>query len=130
MVAISDPLSERIIAELQQVCEAWSGQKLEHTALYGIRVYKNGTDLKMHRDRPNTHIVSAILNVAQQADEVWPLTIEDHGYRTHEVTLAPGELLLYEGARLKHGRTHPLQGDFFANVFIHFCPQDWWGPRF
>ena len=74
----------------------------------------------MHRDRIETHVASVILNVDQQVSSDWPLHIEDHHYRAHRVTLAPGEMVLYEGARLAHGRPDPFDGERFANVFVHF----------
>ena len=75
-----------------------------------------------HRDRENTHIISAIINIAKDLDKDWPLVIEDHFYRKHEVFLEPGEIIFYESARLLHGRPYPLQGRGFANIFCHFTP--------
>jgi hypothetical protein len=33
--------------------------------------------------------------------------------------------VLYEGARLKHGRPLRLKGDEFGNIFSHFAPIEW-----
>ena len=33
--------------------------------------------------------------------------------------MQPGEIILYESARLMHGRPEPLDGISFANFFIH-----------
>ena len=103
--------------------EDWSDVALEPTYVYGIRTYYRGSKLEPHRDRENTHIISAILNISQQVDEEWPLEIEDHMYRKHRIFLRPGEMLLYEGGRLQHGRPSPLQGSFFANIFVHYKPK-------
>ena len=46
--------------------EAWSGVKLQNSAVYGIRVYRRGSTLFNHVDRSDTHIISAILNVDQK----------------------------------------------------------------
>ena len=43
--------------------EAWSKTKLEPTFVYGIRDYKKGAVLIPHRDRNETHIISAIINI-------------------------------------------------------------------
>ena len=59
-------------------------------------------------------------NVNQNVDVDWPLVIEDHYYRKHEIVLSPGEIIIYEGAKLKHGRPQPLQGEKYANIFCHF----------
>ena len=98
------------------------------SAVYGVRRYRRGASLEVHRDRFKTHIISAILNIGQSVDEEWPLEIEDHAYRTHQVLLNPGEMLLYEGGRLRHGRPTPFRGDFFDNVFVHFRPIDYIAP--
>ena len=35
------------------------------------------------------------------------------------------DVILYESSTLIHGRPLPLNGDIFANFFIHFAPSDW-----
>jgi len=46
--------------------ERWSGKRLKKSAIYGVRVYRRGSMLHNHVDRSDTHIISAIVNVAQQ----------------------------------------------------------------
>ena len=38
--------------------------------------------------------------------------------------LKPGEMLLYESAKMPHGRQFPLEGDFYDNLFAHFQLMD------
>ncbi|MEO0367317.1 MAG: GlcNAc-transferase family protein [Pseudomonadota bacterium] len=121
-IELTEELRTLCHQSLLAICEEWSEQSLGVTAVYGIRDYVRDTTLKSHTDTQTTHIISAILNVDQQVDEPWPLQIEDHMCRLNEVFLEPGEMLLYEGARLAHGRTAPLKGESFANIFVHFCP--------
>ena len=106
--------------DLQPLLEDWSNTRLDPTFVYGIRIYGRDAILKEHRDREQTHIVSAIINVDQKVATDWPLIIEDHHYRKHEIILNPGEVLFYESARLKHGRPIPLKGREYANIFCHF----------
>lgn len=75
-----------------------------------------------HVDRTETHVLSVIVNVAQAGmDAPWPLHIEDHGTGVvNRVELRPGQMAFYESARCMHGRPEPLQGDAFANLFVHF----------
>jgi prolyl 4-hydroxylase len=40
------------------------------------------------------------------------------------VSMAPGDMVMYESHTCVHGRPAPLQGRFFANVFVHFEPVD------
>jgi prolyl 4-hydroxylase len=123
LIDIPENLRQEIISELQPRCEEWSQSELEFSALYGIRVYKRGTSLKMHTDTDTTHFISVILNIAQQVDSDWGLEIDDHMERRHSINLVPGELIFYEGARLNHGRPSPFNGDSYANIFLHFRPK-------
>ncbi len=43
-----------------------------------------------------------------------------------EIILHPGEMLLYESAKMPHGRVKPFKGNFFDNVFVHFKPSKAW----
>jgi prolyl 4-hydroxylase len=31
-------------------------------------------------------------------------------------------MLFYEGASLRHGRPYPLQGSYYANIYLHYRP--------
>jgi prolyl 4-hydroxylase len=119
---LSDELKSKIHNSLQKSLESWSNTKLEPTFVYGIREYKKGAVLVPHRDRKETHIISAIINIDKRVDNDWPLEIEDHFYRKHEVFLEPGEVLFYESARLLHGRPTPLKGESYSNIFCHYMP--------
>lgn len=122
MVPLPQSLRREIHAALQPICEAWCGEPLEPTYVYGLRVYRHGARLQPHRDRIGTHIISAILNIDQETNADWPLEIDDHVYRRHRLVLKPGEMVLYEGGRLRHGRPEPLDGTSFCNVFVHYRP--------
>ena len=60
------------------------------------------------------------INIDQTPNCEWPLVIEDHFYRQHKVRLKPGQMLVYESAKLLHGRPVPFSGDNYANVVVHF----------
>jgi len=125
ILELPDELRRAIHDAMKPKMEKWCGKKLDPTYVYGIREYKKGAILKLHRDRFDTHIISAIINVAQQVNEDWPLVIEDNYYRSHNVLLAPGDVVFYEGARLMHGRPIAFDGTSFANIFCHFKPIDY-----
>ena len=122
VIELSDELRQEIHDSLKPQLEIWSNIELIPTFVYGIRVYKKGSILISHRDKLKTHIISAIINVAQEVAEEWPLIIDDNYYRKHQVFLNPGEVLFYESGRLFHGRPIPLKGNKFANIFCHFMP--------
>ena len=104
--------------------EDWLHIKIQPTYVYGIRIYNRNTLLKFHRDRIKTHVFGAIINIDQKVDEDWPLEIEDTFYRINKIFMKPGDVLLYESARLSHGRPSPLKGDYFANIFCHYIPAE------
>lgn len=99
----------------------WTGEDLTQCSLYGIRVYKDGAVLAPHVDRLPL-VSSAIINVAQDLDEPWPIEVIGHDGRAHNVTMEPGDMVLYESHSVIHGRPYPLKGRFYANIFIHFEP--------
>jgi prolyl 4-hydroxylase len=101
--------------------EAWTGMKVKQVSLYGIRVYSEGAILAPHVDRLPL-VSSAIINVAQDVDEDWVLEVYDRHDRAVNVTMEPGDMVLYESGSLLHGRPFPLKGNFYANIFIHFEP--------
>ena len=122
VVELPQEMRTEIHTSLQSELTEWSGINLKPTYVYGIRTYHRGAILKPHRDRLDTHIISAIINVDQKANKPWPLIIEDNYYRAHQVYLQPGEVVYYEGARLIHGRPEAFDGKRFANIFCHYMP--------
>ncbi|KAJ1454435.1 hypothetical protein M885DRAFT_566188 [Pelagophyceae sp. CCMP2097] len=107
----------------QPILEAWTGQKLKPTSLYGIRVYGQGAILASHVDRLPL-VTSAIIQVAQDVDEPWPVEVVGHDGKAFNVTLEEGDMALYESHTVLHGRPNPLKGRAFANIFVHFIPVD------
>ena len=109
---------------LKQTAEHWSKVPLKFTSIYGVRKYRRGATLALHVDKLSTHVVSAIINIGQEVDQGrdWTLDILDNSGRGHQVVLAQGQMLLYESARLPHGRPKPLHGDHYSNIFVHFKP--------
>jgi hypothetical protein len=113
------------------------------TAIYGVRTYTRGAMLEPHVDRLS-HALSVIVNVQQEGlAEPWALAIEPSSSasegeppgatataaahpRSVDVTLQPGEMLLYESARLMHGRPQPLNGSGYSNLFVHYRPVAGW----
>lgn len=67
-------------------------------------------------------VSSAIINVDQDTDEPWPLEVIGHDGIAVNVTMEPGDLVLYESHSVIHGRPYPLKGRFMANVFIRTLP--------
>ncbi|KAL7450256.1 hypothetical protein ACHAWC_002198 [Mediolabrus comicus] len=116
-----DKLKKMIWDGAKSTLEKWTGQELQPCSLYGIRKYSTGAVLAPHVDRLPL-VSSAIINVAQDLDEPWPLEVYAHDGKAYNITMEPGEMILYESHSVVHGRPFPLKGRFYANVFIHFEP--------
>ena len=63
------------------------------------------------------------LQIDQSVKKQWPLNLLDLNGNKQKIYLEPGEMLIYEGAKVLHGRQEPLDGEFFDNLFIHFHPK-------
>lgn len=119
-----DPhFNARFAEDLKPLHEEWAGTPLVLSACYGIRCYQRGTFLYDHVDRP-PHFVSSTICVDHALDSRWPLHIESDEGGASLIDLEPGELIFYEGTRLAHGRPYPLDGDFYAGIFVHYYPAD------
>jgi prolyl 4-hydroxylase len=110
-----DRFASHISNSLRPVLEEWTGMKLASTSAYGVRVYKDGSILAPHVDRLPL-VTSVIINVAQDVHDPWPLEIYDHDGVAHNVTMQPGDMILYESHSAIHGRPFPLNGSCFANI--------------
>jgi prolyl 4-hydroxylase len=51
-----------------------------------------------------------------------PLEVYGHDGKATNVTMEPGDMVLYESHSVIHGRPFPFKGNFYANLFVHFEP--------
>ena len=110
---------------LLEMVQAWAGEPVEETVMYGLRQYVQGARLLTHVDRHATHAVSLIVNIAQgNLTEPWPVEVQDHADRLHEVIMQPGDVVYYESAKALHGRNRPMVGPnaYYVNLFTHYRP--------
>lgn len=114
-------IKQRIWDAARNTLQEWVGQELTECSLYGIRIYKEGSVLATHVDRLPL-VTSAIINVDQDVDEPWPIEVYAHDGKAYNVSMEPGDMVLYESHSVLHGRPFPLKGRFYANIFIHFEP--------
>ena len=117
-----EAFNDDLLQRLRQVHEEWCGLRLEPSACYGFRVYLPGAYLHTHVDSENTHIVSSAICVDKDVSVPWPLHVIDIDGREIDVDLEPGEFVLYESAKIAHGRPTPLQGRFHVGLFLHYRP--------
>ena len=50
------------------------------------------------------------------------MEVYGHDGKATNVTMQPGDMILYESHSVIHGRPFPLNGKYFANIFVHFEP--------
>ncbi|CAM9160642.1 unnamed protein product [Choristocarpus tenellus] len=129
MIRVPHWLKEQVQIDMQMLMEEWAGVTLKPTSLYGVRHYHRGAVLAAHVDRVETHVISAIINVAQDVDNRWPLFVRGHDGVDQEIFIEPGDMILYESASVIHGRPTPFNGEFFANLFLHYAPTEGWNIR-
>jgi prolyl 4-hydroxylase len=138
-------LSGAIWESARQTLEEWTGMHLSPCSIWGIRIYSNNSILTPHVDR-NPLVTSAIINVDQDVDEPWPLEVWGHDGMPYNISMEPGDMVLYESHTIIHGMSHgnysfcvtishfnafflcrqgrpfPMKGRFYANIFVHFEP--------
>lgn len=114
-------LKQSVWEAVRPTIEEWTGMEQEPSSMYGIRAYTEGAILSPHVDRLPL-VSSCIINVDQDVDEDWILEVFDRQGRAVNITMAPGDMVLYESGSLLHGRPFPLNGRYYANIFIHFQP--------
>lgn len=108
-----------ILEEMKPMFEWWSGLDLEGSTAYGIRAYRNDSNLLMHADKSSTHVISGIYHVGRSDDaEPWPIVIEDFQGNTNQVYLEPGDILFYESSKCFHGRPQTFVGSYYASLFM------------
>jgi hypothetical protein len=61
-------LTKRVLNELQHYAETWAQVPLKAHQAYGFRLYQNESQLYMHVDRLQTHVISFILHIDSSED--------------------------------------------------------------
>jgi hypothetical protein len=120
----ADPLMESLLVHSWQIIEQNTGLQLSPTYSY-YRVYRNGDDLKPHKDRPSCEISATVFLGFQYSKEYsWPIIMDGHS-----IKMEPGDLVIYRGTELEHSREIFDIGDqesFHVQTFIHYVDKN--GP--
>lgn len=129
-IMIMDTADNRaILNEMKPFFEWWAGIDLLPSIAYGIRAYRNDSNLLMHIDKSTTHVISGIFHVGRSEDaEPWPIVIEDFHGNTNQVYLTPGDILFYESSKCFHGRPQVFHGGYYASLFMHYRPAEEFDP--
>jgi prolyl 4-hydroxylase len=120
-IDIVQNFAPRLLELFRPLSEQFCSKKLVGTGAYGIRSYLNGVSVIPHFDEMNSHHICSILIVDKNLNDApdWPLTIFD-GEEEHKVYAEVGDIIIFESARLEHGRIETFQGDFFRNMFFYY----------
>ena len=86
------------------------------------RIYKNGSNLKIHSDRPECQY-SVTLSLGGEYNKPWPIWIKDRAGKSHEVPLDEGDMLVYSGCELEHWR-EKFEGDMQYQLFMHYVDSE------
>lgn len=133
--SVFDSLLENLVPIFEQA----SGKKLFPTYSYA-RLYSPGEELKIHTDRPSCEI-SATITLGFEGD-VWPIYMADHDEtKSVEIRLGEkddpywlknishinmeiGDAVLYLGQEKVHWREKYTEGQWQAQVFLHYVDQN------
>ena len=123
---VMETLMMKVLPKMQQE----TGLNLCPTYSYA-RLYKQGDELKRHKDRPSCEI-STTINLG---GDPWPIFIDGTGsnnvideYKNihkpnapkgTKVLLEVGDMLVYSGCELEHWR-EPFDGNICGQVFLHY----------
>jgi hypothetical protein len=113
------------------------GRELLPTYNY-FRIYSQGDICRLHSDRPSCeHSMSLTLGYSDA--KPWPLDIgsipmdgpdylrESFGEEPFaSIPMQPGDAVLYQGVRFRHGRLTPNPNRWSAHLFLHWVDRD--GP--
>jgi prolyl 4-hydroxylase len=117
----SKSMKESIIETTKERLENWTGEKLRlSSSPTSIRVYSSGATVSPHAAQLPQVVASAIINVAQDLNEAWPMEVITGDGTTRQVTLLPGEMLLIESSSIIQGYPLPLKGKYAATMVVHF----------
>ena len=84
--------------------------------------------VRFHVDEVETnHIVGTILHIARHLDtgHEWPLWMVDFQGQLVELTMVPGDMVIFESSKVIHGRPLALHGDYYINTFFYYKPKNY-----
>jgi hypothetical protein len=80
------------------------------------RVYHNQSILEKHIDRLGCEIA---ISCNLDGDQLWPFYIEDPSGKEHEITMEPGNAIVYLGRNAPH-RRNPYEGEFSVQSMFFY----------
>ena len=112
-----DPAFDMVMAMSTQDMGKIVGKNLIPQYTYA-RIYKNGSVLERHSDRPECQY-SVTLCLGGEYEKQWPIWINDYSGKSHEVPLDEGDMVVYHGTELEHLR-EKFEGEMQYQLFMHY----------
>jgi alkylated DNA repair dioxygenase AlkB len=109
---------ETLLDEMAPQFGALTGLSLLPTYSYA-RIYDRGATLARHRDRYACEN-SVSLMLGYEGDAPWSLWLQDKRGTEVEVSLEPGDALIYRGCECDHWRNKFTSGTWQAQTFLHY----------
>ena len=113
----ADIVMETLLLKCQPIMEKHTGLKLLPTYSYA-RIYKNGDELKRHKDRKSCEVSTTMF----LGGDKWDLYLEpsgQEGKKGIKINLEQGDMMVYSGCELEHWR-EKFKGKICAQVFLHY----------
>ena len=108
------PFVRLLVEKVPEVSELL-GEKVLPTYTYA-RVYKDGSELTRHRDRPACEI-SLTVNLSKDKD--WPIYFQRPDGSETLIELEPGDAAMYLGCQADHWR-NKFDGCEYTQLFMHY----------
>jgi len=113
----ADIVMETLLLKCQPIMEKHTELKLLPTYSYA-RIYKNGDELKRHKDRKSCEVSTTMF----LGGDKWDLYLEPSGQESKKgikINLEQGDMLVYSGCELEHWR-EKFKGKVCGQVFLHY----------
>jgi hypothetical protein len=115
------PFVRLLVEKVPEVSELL-GEKVLPTYTYA-RVYKAGSKLLRHRDRPACEVS---LTVGLSKDTDWPIYFQRPDGSETCIELQPGDAVMYLGCQADHWR-EKFSGTEYTQLFMHYVRSN--GPK-
>ena len=112
-----DPAFDMVMAMSTEDIGKIVGKRLIPQYTYA-RIYKNGSFLERHLDRPECEY-SVTLSLGGEYDKQWPIWIQDYSGNDNCVSLDEGDVMVYCGSKLNHWR-EKFEGNAQYQLFMHY----------
>lgn len=129
LIEVPRDLVDRIANGLDDYLEAFCSCKLEYSSAYGVHEFYNGNIIRRNLAYMATNVISAFLVLDENRDEdsePWQVELTTMDGNRRKVLVKPGQMLVWESAKIIHGFPVPYQGKRIATFMINFRPTAGW----